>query len=201
MNESPQPETLLKFLEQEALRFGTLSEVRNTFRRLGPLILMTERTRYDLAKNSRRRRGQAKRAIAGVTGELISEIKTISTGKVTSAPDLAVLEPDCLIDMRCAVHYECADRLEYLFDRHIWQPLLPVIWEGVGRWIWLKLGVNSWNQANQLNRLVTLLYVGFTLAGANGKMRRLARWVELLPLAMPLGPLKGHPECWLMAVK
>jgi hypothetical protein len=201
MNFVPEPEKLLEFLEREASVFGTLSEVRHTFRKLGPLVLKAQTGRYDLGKNSRRFREQAERAITGVTGESVSGIDIVRLSKPTAIPPTMITEPDCIIDMRCAIHYDRASRLEYLFNRHIWQPLTFTIWDDIGKLIWLKIGSVSWSGAIRLNRLATLLYVGYSLAGARGKMHKLSRWVELLYSSYPLGQLQADPSRWLLVTR
>ena len=200
MKYQPEPETLLEFLEKESENFGTLSEVRHTFRKLNPFVLMAQTETYELKNDSRRLREQAQRALTGVTKEEVNRIQTISVSKACKTPDVSLINPDCIIDMRCAVQFKRADRMEYIFDRHIWKPLSPAIWDGIGRWIWNKVGNHAWSNASRLNRLVTLLYTGFSLAGAHGKMRMLSKWVELLPAAFPIGPLRDEPDCWILAV-
>ncbi len=197
----PEPNILLEFLEQEAVNFGTLSEVRHTYRKLGPFILMGQTGRYELTKNSRRLREEAQRVITKVTREKVNRIQTISISQACKQPKVTIIEPDCVADMRCAVHYNRADRMQLIFDQHIWEPLSPAIWGGIGKWIWNKVGINAWNKASRLNHLVLLLYVGFSLAGASGKMRMLGDWVNLLPRAFPIGPLRDESDCWLVALR
>lgn len=194
------PTNLLTFPEEESEKFETLHEVRHAFRNLAPLIEAANNRHLELNKRNRRLREEAGMAISAVTEKQIV-IKEIRLSRPAGTTELGIIKPRCTSDMWDALGFERADQLERLFDRYIWHPYMPACWNGVGKWCWKSIGAKSWDYSMDLNRRVTLLYMGFTLAGAKDKMINLSRWVKLMTRAFPLGPDGKNPNAWYITVR
>jgi len=109
-----------------------------------------------------------------------------------------VMDPDD--ELLLGFKHDVPDRLMLLFDREIWEPLLPAIGESVTKWVWRKVGALVWPGCLRLNRAVLLVHIGYTLVGATDAASATQAWVEMLPQAMPLGQQKGRPDRWFLAV-